>query len=217
MRGYSVYINGTMLPVTPESLQISANGKNETLVLMDQGEVNVLKEPGLTDVSFDALLPNVRYPFAVYSGGFRKAEAYLSVLEQLAAGKTPFQLVISRNTAGGSGLHGTSLKVSLEEYTVKEDAGKYGTDVLVSLKLKQYRDYGTKTCQISRNTATIVSSRETSGSPKAASYTVQDEENLWEIAQKCYGDGNRYTELQEANGIEDPNRLRAGENIQIPR
>ncbi len=214
---YSFYLNGTLLPVTPEAVQISANGRNETMVLMDHGEVNILKMPGLTEVSFDALLPNVRYPFAVYPGGFRRADYYLAILEQMAAGRKPFQFVVSRKMPGGSGLYGSSLKVSLEEYTMKEDAGKYGTDILVSLKLKQYRDYSTKTCRISGNTSMIVTARETTGAPSGTAYTVQTGESLPEIAQRCYGDSRKYTQLQEANGITDPNRLTAGQTLVVPR
>lgn len=213
---YSFYLDGVLLPVTPEEVQIKINGKNETMVLMDQGEVNLLKTPGLTEVSFDALFPNSRYPFAVYPQGFRQADYYLSVLEQLKLKTVPFQLVISREK-GGAWLYGTSLKVSLENYTMKEEAGKYGTDVLVSLELKQYRDYGTKTCQISGSTAVIVPNRETYSTSVETQYMVQEGDTLYEISKRCYGDGNRYKELQEANGIADPNHPPAGEEIIIPR
>lgn len=144
---YSFYMDGVLLPVTPETLQLKIKGRNETVTLMDQGEVNVLKSPGLTEVSFDALLPNVRYPFAEYPGGFRKAEYYLTLFERLKLSGV-FQLVVSRRMPGGNGLHGSSLKVSIEDYETKEDAGQYGTDVMVSVSLKQFRNYGTKTCQI---------------------------------------------------------------------
>ena len=214
---YAFYLNGVLLPVTPETVQIKANGKNETMTLMDHGEVNILRQPGLSDIAFDALLPNVKYHFAVYSGGFQRAEYYLSVIEKLHQQTSPFQLVISRMLAGGTWLFGTSVKVSLEEYTMKEDAGKYGTDVLVSLKLKQYRDYGTKTCRISGNTSMIVSARETSSAPSGNSYTVQSGDSLWEIAKRNYGDGSRYTQLQEANNISNPNKLSVGQTLVIPR
>ena len=214
---YAFYLNGVLLPVTPETLQIKANGKNETMTLMDHGDVNILRQPGLSDISFDALLPNVKYPFAVYPGGFQRAEYYLSQIEQLHQSKSPFQFVVSRMLPGGTWLFGTSVKVSLEEYAMKEDAAKYGTDLLVSLKLKQYRDYGTKTCRISGNTSMIVSSRETSTAPSGSSYTVQSGDSLWEIAKKNYGDGSRYTELQEANNISDPNKLAVGQVLTIPR
>lgn len=214
---YSFYLDGMQLPVAPEALQTKANGKNETITLMDHGEVNILRRPGLSDVSFDALLPNVRYPFASYPGGFRRADYYLSRLEGLKAQETPFQLVISRITDGGIWLFGSSLKVSLEEYVMKEDAGKYGTDVLVSLKLKQYRDYGTKTCQISGNTAMVISARGTAGAPSGPSYTAGGGESLWEVAKRSYGDGSRYTQLQAANDIAPTARLSEGDVVTIPR
>lgn len=213
---YSFYLGGVLLPVTPETLQVKVKGRNETVTLMDQGEVNILKSPGLTEISFDALLPNVKYSFAVYPDGFRKAEYYLSLLEQLKLGGV-FWLVVSRRMPDGGGLHGTSLKVSVEDYETKEDAGQYGTDVLVSMSLKQFRDYGTKTCQISGNTALVIPSRETSGAPSQKTYTVQDGESLWEVAKRCYGDGSRYQELQAANHITDPNAPPAGQMITIPR
>lgn len=214
---YSFYLGNLLFPVTPEKLEVQIRGRNETIVLMDQGEVNLLKLPGLTEVSFDVLLPNVRYPFALYPEGFRKASYYLAALEAWIQQKAVLQFVVTRKTEGGLGLHGTSMKVSLEEYTMKEEADKYGMDILVSLKLKQYRDYGVKTCQISGNTAVLVSQRETSGAPSSTSYQVQEGESLWEISRKCYGDGSRYTELKEANGITDPNRLQAGKWLEIPR
>lgn len=98
---YSFYMDGVLLPVTPETLQLKIKGRNETVTLMDQGEVNVLKSPGLTEVSFDALLPNVRYPFAEYPGGFRKAEYYLTLFERLKLSGV-FQLVVSRRMPGGN-------------------------------------------------------------------------------------------------------------------
>lgn len=214
---YSFYLDSVLLPVAPESLQVKVNGKNETMVLMDQGEVNVLKKRGLTEVAFDALLPNVRYPFARYPDGYRGADYYISKLEGLKDSISPFQFVVSRESAGGRWLYGTSLKVSLEEFTMKEDAGNYGTDVLISLKLKQYRDYGTKTCWISGNTSMIVAARETSGAPSGSAHTVRADESLWEISKRSYGDGSRYEELQSVNDISDPNSPPVGAILQIPR
>ncbi|MDO4268686.1 MAG: LysM peptidoglycan-binding domain-containing protein [Eubacteriales bacterium] len=213
---YSVYLGNILLPVTPEAIQVKVKGRNETVVLMDQGEVNILKSPGLTELSFDALLPNIRYPWAIYPGGFRRAEYYLSALEQLKLSGV-FLLVISRQLPVGTGLYGTSMKVSLEDYTTKEDAGQQGFDVLASLTLKQFRDYGTKTCQISGNTALILPVREAATAPSQTSYTVQEGESLWEISKRCYGDGSRYQELQAANNIADPNNPPAGQTITIPR
>ena len=51
---YSCYLGGVEWP-TPEKLQLKIKGKNKTLVLLNEGEANVLRAPGLTElvVPFD--------------------------------------------------------------------------------------------------------------------------------------------------------------------
>lgn len=144
---YSVYLGTTLLPITPSSMSMKIGNQNSTLNLIDYGEVNLLKSAGLTTVSFDALLPNVSYPFATYTGGYQPASTYLAVLESLKTAVEPFQFIVTRSMPNGTSLSGTNLTVALEDYTIKEDAGQ-GFDVLVSITFKQYVAYGTKTCTL---------------------------------------------------------------------
>lgn len=46
----------------------------------------------------------------------------------------------------GKALFSTNIKVTMESYTLTEKAGNF--DVTVKIKLKQYRDFGTKTAKI---------------------------------------------------------------------
>ena len=46
-------------------------------------EINIFKNPGLTELSFEILLPQVQYPFAYYPNGFQKAQYYLDVLGKI--------------------------------------------------------------------------------------------------------------------------------------
>ena len=78
---YDFYLDAMLLPVTPSKLTISIDNKNKTMVLINDGEINILKKPGLTDISFTALLPQTKYPFAVYKNGFQKADVFLDKLE----------------------------------------------------------------------------------------------------------------------------------------
>jgi len=52
-------------------------------------------------------------------------------------------------------------------------------------------------------------------------YTVKEGENLWMIAKRweIYGDGRMWTEIFEANGdvLSDPNMIRPGQTLTIPR
>ena len=215
---YVFYLGSVMLPVTPGALQAKINGNNETMTLINEGEINLLKQPGLTEVAFDALLPNVSYPFS--NGRAQTAGYYLSILEQLKASQKGFQFIVSRSLPSGKGLFSTNLKVSLEEYTIKEDAEKEGLDVKVSIKLKQYKDYGTKTCTITKDgTAVLSESREADNAPQAGStYTVKKGDCLWKIAKQYYDNGSDYSKIYELNKdkISNPNLIYPGQVLTMP-
>lgn len=136
------------MPVTPQSISLSIANKNQTLTLISESEVNILKDAGLTDISFTMMVPQVKYPFARYeSGEFEPAEGFLEHLEKLKTEKKPFRFIVSRWLPDGSRLFDTNLSVSLEEYSIKEDA-KNGFDLEADVKLKQYRSYGVKTIEV---------------------------------------------------------------------
>lgn len=91
----------------------------------------------------------------------------------------------------------TVMQVSIEDYTINEDAEKYGSDVYVEINLKQYVAQKTKVITFKKKTATVKSDRESSKS--VTSYTVKDGDNLWDIARKCLGDGSRNVEIYQLN------------------
>ena len=222
--GYMFYLDKMLLPIPPSKLQIKISNQNKTLNLIDEGEINILKKAGLTEIEFDCLLPNVKYPFAKYKKKFKTADYFLGELEELKISKEPFQFIVTREKPNGKSLFNTNIKVALEDYTIKEDA-KQGLDVVVSIALKQYKDYGTKLCNItivdSKPTATVEKTRETTNSPKpttTTSYTVVKGDTLWGIAKKYYGDGSKYKAIYEANKdkISNPNLIYVGQILTIP-
>ena len=46
-KGYDFYLGQCLLPVTPEKLDIRINNKNNTVSLINEGEINILKTAGL--------------------------------------------------------------------------------------------------------------------------------------------------------------------------
>lgn len=221
---YLFYLDKTLLPIAPSKLQLKIENQNKTLHLINEGEINILKKAGLTTVEFDALLPNVRYPFATYKNGFQKAKPFLDKLEDLKVSEEPFQFIVTRELPSNGSLFGTNMKVSLEDYKIKEEA-KQGLDVVVSIKLKQYRDYGTKTCTIkfeqAKPQAKVETKRETTNSPAPKAnktYTVKSGDCLWNIAKSFYGNGSKYTAIADANKdkIKNPNLIYPGQVLTIP-
>lgn len=220
---YDVYLGAMLCPVAPSKIEMKIKGQNKTLSLINDTQINVLKNPGLTEVSFDILLPNTKYPFASYEMGFKKAEHFLNQLESMKVGKKPFWFQVIRFLPTNEITHKTQLKVSLEDYTIKDDV-KEGFDITVSIKLKQYNDYGTKIVKIiedeveDKTVATVENTRSTETAPELKSYTVVKGDCLWNIAKKYLGNGARYTEIYELNKdiIKTPYLIYSGQVLKMP-
>lgn len=200
---YDVYFDKVLLPVAPSKIKTAIKNKNTTIELINEGEVNMLKDVGLTELSFGIILPNQRYPFARYLNGFKNAAYYLDVFENYKKSKKPFQLIISRTLPNGSVLFYTNLKVSLESYDIEDDVTE-GFDTKVKITLRQYRDYGTKTAKVTtvaKKTTTTTTQR-SSGSKANTSgtnYTIKSGDTLWNIAKKKLGNGSKWKSIYNAN------------------
>lgn len=221
---YDFYLGKVLLPVAPSKLQLKINGANKTYTLINDGEINVLKKQELTDIEFDALLPNMKYGFAKYKNGFEPAQYFLEVLEKFKTNKEPFQFIVTRSFPNGGVLFDTNIKVSLESYTIKEDADD-GFDITVSVKLKQYRDYSTKTCNITfastKPTASVSQSRATGTNVPVGggTYTVKSGDCLWKIAAAQLGSGSRWNEIYNLNKSViggNPNLIYPGQVLTLP-
>lgn len=220
---YEMYMGNILCPVTPSKVELKIKNQNKTMNLVNGTEVNVLKDAGLTEIGYDLLLPNVRYPFATYKNGFVNAKYFLDEFEKMKTEKKPFLFKLLRTFPTGVSLYDTDdMMVSLESYTIKEDASQ-GFDVVVSIKLKQFKSYGTKIVKVLDGSASVEQSRETSNSPMPSdnpvtTYTVVNGDCLWNIAKKFYGDGSKYYAIYEANKdkIANPSLIYAGQVLIIP-
>ncbi len=215
MSGYTMFLNDVQMPITPGKLQLKIKGKNKTITLVNDGEVNFIKQPGLTEITVPLLLPMLQ------GYGGREAQSpdfYLGLFEEIITSLKPAHFILSRTSPDNRRLYDTNLKVSIESYTADEDAAANGWDVAVSLTMKLYKDFGTKTVQIVRPapapttpttlapkaTAVVEKPRETSGSPKGP-HTVVAGDCLYNIAVKYYGNGAQYKKIYEANrSVIDP-------------
>ena len=219
---YEFYIADVKLPVTPSKLELKIKGNNKTVDLISEREVNVLRSPGLTEISFECLIPQVQYPFA---DTLQDAKNYTDLFERLMVEKTPFQFVVVRKRPSGELLFDNNIKVSLEDYSITEEAAN-GFDLSISVKLKQYREYGTKiivpeeTFQPGDGNvkASVEEQRPAESAPKNKTHTVGPGDSLWSIAKKELGDGSRWNEIYELNKdiISNPNLIYDGQELKLP-
>ena len=150
---YLMYVEKVLFPITPGKVTTKINGKNKTLTLINEGEVNLIKSPGLTTVEIpELLLPALQdYPFANHENENRKDVAfhgavyYLNKLEAWKKKKKPVKWKLIRISPDGRTLlWDSSMDVTIEDYEIKEDASNQGLDVVVKLELKQYVYFGAK-------------------------------------------------------------------------
>lgn len=197
---YQFYLDGELLPVAPEKLTVKIGNQNKTLTLINGEEVGILKRPGLSKITFSALLPAAPYPFAQYLSGFQNPVHFLDKLEALKNGLKPFLFQVVRP----QGWAQSSFTVSLEDYSLTEDAERYGRDVYVDITLLQHRGFVTKTITFKQEkdqtTATVKQEdRPTTGKTTEETYTVKAGDCLWNIAKKYLGSGTRYPEIIKLN------------------
>lgn len=139
------FVGPVLLPITPEAITVNIGGNNQVVTLINDGEINILHDPKLKEVSFDVLLPTSaqKAPYAFYSLGGFDALAFTEYFKLLQARKIPFPFIVAKMRPGSLIPAGYEyMQAVIEDYTQKEDAGN-GLDVLVALKLREYREHAT--------------------------------------------------------------------------
>lgn len=207
--GYNFYfmVDSELLtfPITPGELTIKSGSNNKVVNLINEGDINILKSPSLTEINFEARFPMRQYP---YAREYKSFQSYFDVFEELKTEKKPFRFVVSRFTPNGIATWGTEYLVSLEELELSESVDE-GDDVLINFKLKQFKEYGVVTIERKTNTntstntttttVTTTNDRPTKTTSTNKTYKIVSGDCLWNIAKKFYGDGSLWKTIYNAN------------------
>lgn len=220
---YEVYIDDMLLPIPPQKIPIKYQGQNKTANLINGEQINIVKPPGLAEISIDIVFPQMDYPSAVWDGSVDSGEDFVDRLRQLKEDGTPFEFMVIRDGPGRNSFFDTNMDVTLENYSVSDDV-KEGLDLSVSLTMKEYRHYGTKIMNFviaeeKQEPVAEPPKEERPASPPAVkTYTVQPGDSLWSIARKLLGNGSRYMEIYNLNRdkISNPNLIYDGRVLVIP-
>lgn len=213
---YKFILADNILPVTPKEMKIKINNKNKTIDIINLGEANILKMPGLSTIEFEFVAPAFQYPYVT---NYQPQGFYYYLLEKLKVEQKPFIFSILRQMPTGRYTYPSSFNVSLEDYTILETVDE-GFDIIFSVVLKQYKEFATQRIQIKESTEgkkTVEKKqpRETTKEPEKT-YTVKKGDTLWNIAKKELGDGTRYKEIAKLNNIANPNKIYPGQVFRLP-
>lgn len=245
---YTFILGYVLLPVTPSKITTSYNGNNKEVTLVDGTIINKLNPPGLVEYKFDAVLPkDPEVPYANkqidrLTGKIitYPQDYYLKYLHDIYANNKQVPFMIYRTKLGngydkgmastldvrGNGIV-TSKPVTIEEYEVEEDADSNGMDMVVSLKLKEYIPYYTRTITLTdtttdssdsdkKGTATATTETERRDDKEVpATYTVQKGDCLINIAKKYYDDASKYKNIVELNNLPNANKIYIGQVLKL--
>jgi len=201
---YRFYLGNIQLPVAPARVEIKYGDRLKRLDLANGREIVFPKTRGLAEISFSALLPQVKYPFAVYQKGFRSGGRLLGDLLQMKNSRKPFRFIVLRKVRKGKSRPSTNINVVVKEIVSREDAGE-GSDIYVDVRLVEYRDFAVqklKVKPVSSSSKTAVKKstvRPANTKPAVKKYKVVKGDSLWMIAHRFLGNGNRYKEIYNLN------------------
>lgn len=206
-----------LFPVTPAKIETKAESGNQTVSILEMGQMNLLRYPKLRQVRFTALFPGRQYHFVQVEDGFHEPSYYLGLLEEFQRSKKPVQFLVLRRLADGSQIFCDDLSMAIEDVQITEKGGEQG-DFWAEILLREYKEAKSVKYQAAaEGDKTILSAsgiqREEKETPKT--YTVQKGDSLWAIAQKNYGSGAKYKEIAEKNGISNPNLIYPGQVLQL--
>lgn len=184
------------IPVLPEKISVQAAGKNDKTTVIELGEINILRQKGLREVSWKSFFPAHSAPYVM--GSVKEPIEIVRAIEGSRESASPIRFLIT-----GTDLD-INLRFGVESFTYEERGGEVG-DLYYEIKLVEWKDYSPKRIVLPapKPAAAVVATAkepDRTGTPAPAkTHTVVRGDCLWAIAKKYYNDGSRYPEIYNAN------------------
>jgi len=204
------------LPVAPSQIAVRTVTGNRTVSLVELGEVNILKDAGLLEYSFNVLLPG--RPFRCTSESmFMPPNDIVRFFRRIMEQRSPFRFIVNRALPFDIEVRDINMvntMASVEGFTATEKAGEEG-DIYIALTIKEHRLFSSRLMDVDE-VGGLIRGSERPGSGYVRTYTVQPGDSLWVIARRFLNDGSRFGEIARLNNIPNPNRIFVGQVLKLP-
>lgn len=209
--------NYMTFPMLPEEITVECGTRFASYDIMNIGEIQVPLGEEITRFSWTCKIPgesrqqkngdNFVNPYIIVGHGDpKKVQEWFSYLRvngikcKLLVTETPI-----------------NHPVYLESYTMTYSGGFGDYDCDISFVHAKDLTVATEELKEAETTKPEVPAEQKRPEKKAeSSYTVKSGDCLWDIAQKKLGDGSRYKEIAELNGVTNPDMILDGQVLLMP-
>lgn len=198
-----------LLPVNPSDFTVNVGSKNTVVNVIKLGDINLIGNTGLREISLSSFFPAKDYNFS--NNSERKAPlSYVEKIEKWRTSGNPIRVVITGVL---------NMECTIESFSFGEQDAT--GDIYYSLALKEYKRLKKSTTSFTLDTSSTTfkaSTRDTKTVSSNKTYTVKKGDSLFKIAKQFYGDGKKYTKIYEANKskIKNPSYIQVGQVLTIP-
>lgn len=194
------------LPVNPKELAVTQGSGNKTINLLNVGEVVIAGNRGPIKMAVNTFLPASNSPF--YKE--RNPEEIVMKMKQWKNGRQPLRIIVS----------GTDINTMFLVENMEEQYREGQLDIYINWNFTEYRVLNVPASATTAFSGNVNSSelKERSGVVKTPKkVTVKTGDSLWGLAIRYYGDGRLWKKIAAANGIANPNRIKVGMVLEMPK
>lgn len=176
-----------LLPVTPKSIGVERENIVNTEYLLGKGDVSIFAGDKLKKISVNSFFPKKYYPFCTTTNIINPYIFVDKFIEWIRAGQVVRLTVTDTNI---------NMPCYISRFDTEE---KDGTgDLYYNLEVTEYRVPKIK----KMTSSSIREESPTQSNPQTTQqriHKVVKDDNLWDLAQKYYGNGKLYPKIKEAN------------------
>lgn len=203
---YEIWIDNFRLPVIPK--EINPYEENEVSSVTIDGFGEISKTTNLKVRTFELS----SFFYDPVKGKPPYAKEYTISVNSFEDINNFFHFIQRNNKVVPFKMFGLDIdtRVQIVKYTWGTRNGS--SDIYYDLSLIEYREANIESTNEIREKRENEVSKEIENTRK---YIVKSGDTLYNIAKKVYGDGNKYLELAEKNGISNPNFILDGQELKL--
>ena len=201
-----------LLPVKPSEFTVTVSSKNTTVNVLKLGDINLLGNTGLREITLSSFFPAQDYNFS-NNADRKKPLFYVGQIEVWIKLGVPIRVIIT------SGILNMLCTIESFSYSEQDATG----DIYYTLALKEYKKIKVRNVEKEKNVGVATSQTSTrtiqpTNANSGTTYTVKAGDCLSKIARQFYGDGSQYMKIFNANTdkLKNPNKISIGQVLVIP-